>query len=141
MIDNIIAQLSRVKGHNGRWTACCPAHNDKSPSLAIRQADDGRILLHCFGGCSVQSIVSSLGMEMTDLFPPDEKRKQYPVEGKKPLRPKFFSSDVLRVIHQEALIVSIVAADIVAGKKVSEADSKRVQLAFERIDEGLHYAN
>lgn len=139
MIDELLSRLSRVKGRNGSWTACCPAHNDKSPSLAVRQADDGRILLHCFGGCSAQQVVESVGLTMNDLFPPDEKRKDYPVEGKKPLRPKFYMTDVMRVIHREALIVSIVAADIVAGKKVSENDKDRVQLAFERIDEGLRY--
>jgi DNA primase len=52
-IENLLGRLKKVKGRNGSWTACCPAHNDGSPSLAIREGEDGRVLLHCFGGCSV----------------------------------------------------------------------------------------
>lgn len=35
----------------GKWTACCPAHNDRSPSLSIREEAAGRVLVHCFAGC------------------------------------------------------------------------------------------
>ncbi len=35
MIDDFLSQLQKVHGRNGRWTACCPAHGDKSPSLAV----------------------------------------------------------------------------------------------------------
>ena len=34
-----------------RFVACCPAHGDKHPSLAIRETYDGVLLLHCFAGC------------------------------------------------------------------------------------------
>ena len=33
----------------GTWQAHCPAHDDRSPSLSIREAEDGRVLLHDFG--------------------------------------------------------------------------------------------
>jgi len=68
MIENILSRLEKVKGRNGAYTACCPAHSDKSPSLAIRELDDGRILMKCFGGCSVQEIMGAIEMEMEDLF-------------------------------------------------------------------------
>jgi len=63
MIGNLLNRLEKVKGSKGRWTACCPAHADRSPSLAITALDDGRILLKCFGGCSVYEIVSAVGMD------------------------------------------------------------------------------
>ena len=69
-IENLINRLDKVKGRNGNWTACCPAHSDRSPSLAIRLLEDERILLHCFAGCDVNEIVQSLGMTISDLFPP-----------------------------------------------------------------------
>ena len=86
-VEQLLGRLERVKGRNGSWTARCPAHADKGPSLAIREADDGRILLHCFAGCPVENVVGAIGMDMTDLFPPDEKRRNYPVEGKPRLKP------------------------------------------------------
>jgi len=47
----VLDRLDKVKQTGpDRWIACCPAHDDKSPSLAVRELDDGRILLHDFGG-------------------------------------------------------------------------------------------
>jgi hypothetical protein len=53
----------------GRWKARCPAHADRSPSLSIRQGDDGRVLLHCFAGCALDSILAALKLSSHDLFP------------------------------------------------------------------------
>lgn len=53
----------------GRWTGHCPAHEDRTPSLSIALGQDGRILLHCFAGCPVESILSALGLDWKDIFP------------------------------------------------------------------------
>ena len=45
---------------SGRWIARCPAHEDRSPSLSVRELEDGRTLIHCFGGCDVQAVVEGL---------------------------------------------------------------------------------
>ena len=131
MIDNLLSSLTKVKGGRGRWTACCPAHNDKSPSLAIRELDDGRILLKCFGGCSAQEIVESVGLTLNDLFPSDN--LSYRVKPAKPERRAFFPSDLLRIARFEALIVTLVCRDITKGKNVSEADLERLETAFNRL--------
>lgn len=49
----------------GRWKASgamvrCPAHKDSSPSLSIGQMKDGRLLVHCFAGCSQASVIAEL---------------------------------------------------------------------------------
>lgn len=134
MIDNLLSRLTKVKGRAGSWTACCPAHEDKSPSLAVRE-QDGKILLHCFGGCETSAIVAAVGMEMTDLFPPNEPK--YTPEPKV----KFFATDLLRVIGMEAQIVRIGAYDIGHGKPISEADRQRLILACSRIGEALEASN
>jgi hypothetical protein len=41
---------------NGKWIARCPGHEDQHPSLAISKGRDGRTLLRCFAGCSVEVI-------------------------------------------------------------------------------------
>jgi len=140
-VEQLLGRLERVKGRNGSWTARCPAHDDKGPSLAIRETDDGRILLHCFAGCPVDSVVGAIGMDMTDLFPPDEKRRDYPVEGKPRLKPAFYASDLIRILAFEALVVSICAHDIRKGKKLSDDDNERLKVAQQRIEEVMHYAN
>ena len=140
-IEGLLQKLEKVKGRNGSWTARCPAHADKGPSLAIREADDGRILLHCFAGCPVENVVGAIGMDMTDLFPPDEKRRDYPVEGKPRLKPAFYASDLIRILSFEALVVSICAHDIRTGKTLSDEDHERLKVAQQRIEEVMHYAN
>ena len=53
----------------GKWMARCPAHDDRRPSLSIREAEDGRILLHCFAGCRTADVLQALGLTWRDLFP------------------------------------------------------------------------
>ncbi len=70
--DRLLSRLARVKQTGkGRWRCACPAHGEhKKLTLAVREADDGRVLIHCFGGCSVPEVVAAVGMELHDLFPP-----------------------------------------------------------------------
>lgn len=134
-IENLLSHLSKVKGRNGAWTACCPAHEDKSPSLAIKEVDDGRILIHCFGGCDVHSVLGAVGMDMSDLFPA-KRDSGTPVK-----KATFYASDLLRVIHFEALVVQIAAIDMAKGKEISTSTKDRLLLAYQRIDEATRYAN
>lgn len=132
MIENILSRLEKVKGRNGAYTACCPAHTDKSPSLAIRELEDGRILLKCFADCSVQDIMGSIGMEIGDLFP--DTKKDLP-----PVKRRYYASDLLRVIEFEAWVVSVAAHTMSTGKKLSETDRDRMKVATARIMEAVKY--
>ena len=67
--DELLSKLDRVRVHGtNKWSARCPAHADRSPSLSIRVAEDGRILVHCFAGCSVHEICGMLGLSVGELF-------------------------------------------------------------------------
>lgn len=57
----------RARG-NGKWLARCPAHADKSPSLSVKEGDDGRPLVHCFANCTLEEITRALGLRVADLF-------------------------------------------------------------------------
>jgi len=140
-VENLLQRLEKDKGRNGSWTARCPAHNDKGPSLAVRETEDGRVLVHCFAGCETASVLGSIGLDMTDLFPPEEKRKEYPTTGKPSLKPAFYASDLMRIIAFEALVVQIVAFDIANGKPLSKETQDRMLVAYQRIDEATRYAN
>ena len=41
------------------WIACCPAHDDKDPSLGLRDAD-GKVLVHCYAGCEQRAVITAL---------------------------------------------------------------------------------
>jgi hypothetical protein len=74
-IVNLIAHKTNFaprtygKGYKMR----CPAHEDKSPSLGISEGSDGKVLLHCYVGCSLQSICDAIGITVRDLFPQQNK--------------------------------------------------------------------
>jgi DNA primase len=40
--------------------ARCPAHDDREPSLAIRDRDDGTVLVYCHAGCSQERVIAAL---------------------------------------------------------------------------------
>lgn len=69
-IDWFLGSLSRVRPNGtDKWMCQCPAHEDRSPSLSLRLGEDGRILVHCFSGCSPKAVVGALGLTLADLFP------------------------------------------------------------------------
>jgi len=67
--EKFIEALDGVRKGSQSWMALCPSHNDTSPSLSISAGTDGRILVHCFAGCSIQEICDALGLQVRDLFP------------------------------------------------------------------------
>lgn len=50
------------------WSACCPAHADRAPSLSIRALSDGRTLVHCFAGCDPEAVLASAGLTWSDVL-------------------------------------------------------------------------
>src|ERR1035441_8951471 len=64
----ILTRLEGAKPESKGWKAKCPAHDDKSPSLSITEGSDGRVLLHCYAGCTPADICSKLGLKLADLF-------------------------------------------------------------------------
>lgn len=126
----LLDRLDRVRQTGpATWLAACPAHADKSPSLSIRELDDGRVLVHDFGGCSVHDVVAAIGLEMTDLFP------EKPITHAKPERRPFPAADVLRALANEVFIVLLVAGDLLkfADLFLNQADLQRLELAVDRI--------
>lgn len=67
MIERILSQLEKVRRSGKSWTACCPVHDDRSPSLSIGYGEKG-ILLNCLAGCPSDAIVTALGLSWADLF-------------------------------------------------------------------------
>lgn len=85
-IDIVLSRLDRPKPSGpGRWQACCPAHDDRHPSLSISEAegmpgtDDGTVGLKCHAGCDTEAVLRAIGLKYRDLFPqqssPSQQRK------------------------------------------------------------------
>lgn len=109
--ETLLDRLEAVRGGNGRWIARCPAHDDRSPSLSVRELPDGRLLVHCHAGCGAADVVAAVGLSLSDLFP----------DG--PLYHK--ARGVLRHSERRAYheaVVEIAAADLAAGRRLTSED-------------------
>jgi putative DNA primase/helicase len=42
------------------WSARCPAHDDRTPSLSLRDTPDGRVLAYCHAGCKQEEVIAHL---------------------------------------------------------------------------------
>lgn len=56
------------KGSGEWWAACCPAHEDKSPSLGFTEHSNGDIGFVCRAGCDKESILGAMGLSWSDVF-------------------------------------------------------------------------
>ena len=59
------------KRNGNGWSARCPAHEDQRPSLSVSEGDDGRALVRCHAGCTVESICDAVGLRVVDLMTAD----------------------------------------------------------------------
>lgn len=57
----------RVTRTGSSWSARCPAHEDHSPSLSVRQIE-GQALVHCHAKCATADVMAALGLTMADLY-------------------------------------------------------------------------
>lgn len=130
--DAFVARLEKAKTTGrGQWVACCPAHPDKHPSMTVRELEDGRVLVHCFAGCSVEEILSAVGMTFDDLFP------DRAIDNRvAPVRKPFPAADVLECLVTESHIVAVAASAIARGEPITEIDKERLAVATARINNG-----
>jgi hypothetical protein len=132
----LLARLQRVKKTGpGKWTASCPTREDKSPSLAIRELADGTVLLHDFGGDSVEAILGTLGLTFADLYP------DIPGHSAKPAKRPFNASDVLSLMAFESAVAAIIVSSLANGRVVSDQDHCRLLVAAQRLGNAAEVCN
>lgn len=61
-------QVVTYQAHADQWSAQCPAHEDRSPSLSIHRNPDGKVLMRCWASCTTEEVLSALGLEWCDLW-------------------------------------------------------------------------
>jgi hypothetical protein len=111
-LESVLEQVEKAyQRQPGQYSARCPAHDDKGPSLSIRETPEGAVLLHCFAGCTVSEIAGALGLELSDLFPPRDKSGREPQRTSRVLT----ASQALEIIGHESLVVVMLAADMRRG--------------------------
>lgn len=130
--DVLLSRLDGVKRSGEGYVARCPAHDDRAPSLALRETNDGRVLLHCFAGCSAGAVLAAVGMAFEDVMPDavDDLRLR-------PIKRPFAAEAILECVAREAVIVQICAADLGDRGMLSEPDRARLVTASGRLNEAV----
>ncbi len=129
-VGDLLNRLETVRHTGpGRWVARCPAHEDKHPSLAIRELEDGRVLVHDFAGCPIESVLEAVGLEFDVLFPD----RPLHSEGRRRERHPFNARDVLSCVSFEVMVTLQCAKVLSSGRRLSEVDQARLLIAVERL--------
>jgi len=134
--DKLLSRLQRVKKTGlGKWIASCPTREDRSPSLAIRELEDGRVLIHDFGGDDTGSILAAVGLSFADLYPAQA------VGFAKPVARPFNASDVLSLVAFESTVALIVVLDVLRDGTVPETDLDRLRVAAQVLGDAAEVCN
>lgn len=132
-IDNLINRMQKVKRTgNGKFMACCPAHKDKTASLAITDTGDGRILLNCFAGCDTYSILKSIGLEWEDIMP------ESPLGHNVKSEPKvLYTTEALEIVRFEAQVICLIAYEMKNKGVLTPEMSERISKAMQTINKAI----
>jgi len=136
-VDSLLANLDKVKTvpgkHAGNWKACCPAHDDNTPSLAISETSDGEILINCWAGCSSLDVISAVGMEWDSLFPPNTDYRPERVQRRDTRLDRLITETLgyISASSHDQIIIDLARADAKAGVKHSDEDRLRIRQAIE----------
>ena len=126
LIQEVLNHFDNVRESGANQYSCrCPAHKDGSNSLGIKQGDGDRILLNCFAGCDVKSILESAGLEWKDIM---NEEKLFQAE-----KLKFNPYAVLKAIRDEVLIIGLASADIRKGKPLNDKEHDRLLQAVANV--------
>ena len=142
--DARLSRLTRVrKTGAGRWVACCSAHGSgRNQALALRELPDGRILLHCFGGCDLQSVLESVGLNISDLFPESTASaeagadRRYRSGTAMPFSPE----QCLRAVHADVLTAATIVSKALDGR-IDEQERAALWRAAGRIADAVEVLN
>ncbi len=68
-VEQLLSKLPDAKKSGTGWSTRCPAHEDQRASLSISEGEDGRALVKCHAGCTVEEVCAAVGLRVADLMP------------------------------------------------------------------------
>jgi len=110
--DTLLARLERVRTTGpDSWVASCPAHEDRRPSLSVRQVDD-RVLVHCWAGCGALDVVAAVGLSLADLFE-RQPEIETPTRRRRPPLPS--SRELVALLEHDLAVIDCAAGKLRRG--------------------------
>jgi len=118
-LSSIASGLNKVKWHGDyEILACCPAHDDRNPSLSVSDKN-GKILVHCWAGCTQEEVIGAL--RDLGLW---HSASKYQIDRRKRCELK---KDVRH--HETVLAFGIAMID--QGQELSETDKTQMKSSIE----------
>ena len=119
MLSEILQRLDKVKQHGDQYYACCPVHDDKSPSMGITEKE-GKVLIHCFScGATGQEVMEAIGLPVSTLFR-HKKRGEIP-------------NEMIEKAKEDVWYIEIFENEKRKGTRITYNEWKRYRLAKERV--------
>src|SRR5437868_6655038 len=69
----VLSRLPKFARNGKGYKACCPAHDDQTPSLSLDRTNDGTIIVYDQAHCLTEDVLKRLNLTFRDLFPPTPK--------------------------------------------------------------------
>lgn len=130
VVHVLLDRLDRVTQSGPHsWRARCPSCGGKSQKISIRELDDGRVLIHDFGGCDVHEVLGAVGLTVSALF---EKTTTYNVIERRSSS-SFPAREALALIDHEVVVSLLIIGDILKDRKADAEQWQRLALAANRI--------
>ena len=90
------------------WVARCPAHDDRTPSLSLRDSSSGLVLVRCHAGCEQEHVIAAL--QARDLW--EDKRRLFARPApRQAVAPRLHNNDASRTKIALAIWRSAISAD------------------------------
>ncbi len=150
-ITEFIPLLSQVSPNSRGWKARCPAHDDHSPSLSVKEGERG-LLLKCWAGCRAADIVQALGLKLSDLFfdsrEQDTSKRRLAIEQRGRVRAAEHAAQIFRGQQADALREAERLVYSARGLSIAAWTDNELDTAIDAVGrawqllemENLHYA-
>ena len=115
-VARLLGKLDGIRRSGTGWMARCPAHEDRQASLSVTAGDDGRALVYCHAGCSVEAVTGAAGIATADLFEPRADTARPPTPSRRPGTPPTLYA--IRSADGEPVAVHV-RTDTPEGKRIA----------------------
>ena len=131
-INIFLGHLNKVRKNKSGWMACCPNHEDNSPSLSINQGVDC-ILIHCFAGCDSGEVMDSIGLSLADLYQKNNDVKRGVMQWDKTI--------LKSVVFHESIYIAMCENLAGSSRELTPMEMSRFALAKRRLPKAMEVLN
>ena len=131
-INVFLEHLNKVRKSKSGWMACCPNHEDNSPSLSIKQGTDC-ILIHCFAGCDSVGVMGSIGLSLANLYQKQQDVKRGVMQWDKTI--------LKSVVFHESIYIAMCENLAGSSRELTPMEMSRLTLAKRRRPKAMGVLN